>query len=348
MKALTFHGIEKINYETVANPKLVEPTDVIVKVELSAICGSDLHIYHGRETGIDHGTIMGHEFTGEIIEKGLEVCQFKTGTKVISPFSVNCGKCFYCQQGLTSRCIKSQPYGWVQDGKGLQGVQTEYVRVPMADSTLLAIPESILPEEAILLGDVFSTGYFCADMAQVTEKGVYAVIGCGPVGLMAIIAAREMGAKTIYAIDAVPSRLLQAQTFGANALNYQTEDVLSVIKEKTDGRGADAVLEVVGNFSAAKLAMDLLRPGGIIAVAGVHTENHFAFSPAKAYDKNLTYKTGRCSARFYAEKLIPIVQQKKYDLSSIISHKMPLSEGARAYEIFDKKLENCTKVILIS
>lgn len=346
MRALTFHGIEKIHYETVADPKIQTPNDVILKVHLAGICGSDLHVYHGREKGLDAGTVMGHEFVGEIVELGKEVKKFRQGDLVFSPFTTNCGRCFYCQKNLPCRCTAGQLFGWVQNGIGLHGAQAEYVAVPLADSTLLHVPENVLAEEALLLGDVFSTGFFCADMAEIKADGTYAVIGCGPVGIMAIIAARELGAGKIFAIDTIPERLALAKKFGATVIDYQHENAIECIREITAGRGADAVLEVVGSPSAGKLAIDLVRPGGIIAVGGVHNEEHFAFSPAVAYDKNLTYKAGRCPARYYMERLIPIMQKKKYDLSAIFSHRLPLAEGVRGYKIFAEKLEGCTKVVV--
>ncbi|MFQ5769021.1 MAG: alcohol dehydrogenase family protein [bacterium] len=348
MKALTFHGKEKIKYETVPEPKIVAPTDVIVQILLAGICGSDLHPYHEREKGLDHGTIMGHEFVGEIVEIGKEVNSFKKGTRVFSPFTTNCGKCFYCQKGLTCRCPDGQLFGWVEKGVGLHGGQAEFVRVPLADSTLLPIPENVTPEEALLLGDVCATGFFCADKAEVTPNGVYAVLGCGPVGLMAVLAARDAGAEPIFAIDAISERLQLSRKFGAIAINYKSEDAIAILREATDGRGADAVLEVVGTAAAAKAAFDLVRPGGIISTVGVHTEAHMAFSPGQAYDKNLTYKNGRCPARYYMDKLIPMVQEKRYDICSIISHRLPLREGVKGYQVFDQKLEGSIKVLLKS
>jgi len=346
MKALTFHSVENVHYETVSDPKIKTSNDVIVKVHLAGICGSDLHVYHGREKGLDAGTVMGHEFVGEIIEAGKHVRNFKKGDVVFSPFTTNCGQCFYCQTGLTCRCTAGQLFGWVQNGIGLPGGQAEYVRVPLANSTLFRVPKNIHAEEALLLGDVFSTGFFCAEMAKMAPEAAYAVIGCGPVGLMAIIAAGELGAATIFAVDTIPERLELANKFGAVAIDYQKEDTKSMILEATAGRGADAVMEVVGSSAAAKLALTLVRPGGVIAVAGVHNEKHFAFSPAEAYDKNLTYKVGRCPARYYLERLMPLVQKKKYDLTAIISHRLTLAEGPQGYKIFAEKLAGCTKVVL--
>jgi len=346
LRALTFHGKQDIRYESVADPALLSPTDAILKVHLAGICGSDLHVYHEREKGLDAGTVMGHEFVGEIVAAGREVKKFKRGDWVCSPFTTNCGECFFCRIGLTARCTYSQLFGWVQDGVGLQGGQAEFVRVPLAEATLLAIPENVLMEEALLAGDVLATGYFCAERAEGQPGGVYAVIGCGPVGLMAIIASRELGAEQIYAIDNQPARLALAEYFGAIPLNFQQTDPVEVIHAATAGRGVEAVMEAVGREAAMKLAFALVRPGGIIAAAGVHHAPTFAFSPGEAYDKNLTYRTGRCSARVYAERLLPLLQQRKYALSRIISHRLPLAQGPRGYQIFDEKRDDGTKVIL--
>ena len=346
MKALTFHGKQTIKYESVPDPEIEHPKDVIVKVLLSAIYGSDLHVYHERETGLDCGTVIGHEFVGEIVEIGNGVKSFQTGDIVACPFITNGGKCFYCQIGLTARCTKGQLFGWVEDGLGLHGGQVEYVRVPLASSTLLRLPEDVLLEEGLLFGDIFLTGYFCADMAEINPSGTYAIVGCGPVGLLAIFGVKESGAEKIYAIDSVPERLAMAKEFGAVPVNYHKANPVDSIREATDGQGADAVLEVVGSSSAGRLAFDLVRTGGIISTVGVHTEKSIAFSTVEAYNKNITYKIGRCSARHYMEKLLPTVQSKKYDITAIISHRLPLADGVRGYEIFDKKLENCIKVVL--
>ena len=346
MKALTFQGKATIGYETCADPEIAAPDDVIVKTRLTAVCGSDLHVYHERETGIDAGTIMGHELVGEVVEVGAAVKSLDPGTPVVSPFSTNCGDCFYCRKGFTCRCPRGHLFGWVERGVGLQGTQAEYVRVPLAETTLLRVPEGVSDEEALLLGDVLSTGFFCAEAAEVGPETTCAVIGCGPVGLMAILGARERGATTIFAVDGVPERLELAQRFGAVPVDVRLGSAVDSVRERTEGRGADAVLEVVGSPEAARLAVDLVRDCGIVSVAGVHSEAQFAFSPAEAYRKNLTYTIGRCPARYYMGRLLGLVQQKKYDFQAIVSHRLPLAEGARAYRMFDRKEEGCTKVVL--
>lgn len=346
MKALTFLGVGKIGYETIPDPQLHEATDVIIKVNQCAICGSDLHPYQGRETGIDLHTAIGHEFTGEIVEAGNQVKLLKKGDLVMSPFTTNCGSCYYCSIGLTSRCTRGQLFGWVENNQGLHGGQAEYVRIPLADSTLVKIPEGISSEEALLLGDVMSTGFYCARQAEIKPRGVNVVIGCGPVGLMAVCGALEYGAEKVFALDSVDYRLDQAASFGAIPINVANENALEIIRDHSEGRGADAIMEAVGNQSAGKLAYDLVRPGGIISVVGVCNDQHFAFSPEQAYSKSLTYKVGRCPARFMMDELLPVVQQKRYPIASIFSHRMNLSEGSYGYELFANKNDNCLKVVL--
>ena len=348
MHALTFQGKENIVYQQVADPSVRTATDVIVKVKIAGVCGSDLHVYHCRETGLDNGTVMGHEFVGEVVETGRDVKNFRRGDLVFSPFTTSCGVCFYCKIGLTCRCEKGSFYGWVERGAGLHGGQAEYVRVPLADTTLLPLSNDLSLEQGLMLGDVFSTGYFCADMAGIKPKGTYVVIGCGPVGLMAVIGAKDLGAEHLSAIDTVPERLAKAQSFGAIPLNPLSINVIEKIKSVTNGRGADAVLEVVGSPSASRLAVDLVRPGGTISTVGVHTTPQFSFSPVEAYNKNLTYKVGRCPARFYAEKLIREGVVQRYDIASVISHRFNLADGAAAYRVFDKKEDNCLKAILLN
>ena len=346
MQALTFGGIERIVYRSVSEPQILEPTDVIVQITLSGICGSDLHVYHGRETGIDEGTVMGHEFVGTVVETGNAVKKFYKGSRVLSPFTTSCGACFYCLIGLTCRCEKGNLFGWVQSGHGLHGAQAQYIRVPMADTTLVSLSNDLSEEKGLLLGDIFSTGYFCAENAGINNKGAYVIIGCGPVGLMTILAAKHLGAENLFALDHSNERLQMAKEFGAIPLNPLVDDARSMIRSATHDRGVDAVMEVVGNSDALRLAINLLRPGGIISSVGVHTAKNFSFSPGEAYDKNLVYKIGRCPAHYYAEKLLREQVIQRYPVEKIITHRFSLPEGAKAYDVFDKKMDNCIKAVL--
>ncbi len=346
MKALTFNGLKDVRCETVADARLADPADALVRVERAAICGSDMHVWHGRETGLDAGTIMGHELVGVVVETGAGVRELTSGDRVLCPFTTSCGACFYCKAGLTARCDRGQLFGWVEGGVGLHGAQAELVRVPLADTTLVKLPDGVSADEGLLLGDVMSTGYYCARMAGVDSAGVHVVVGCGPVGLMAVMGAKILGAERVFALDADPGRLARAAGMGAEPVNIDSEDAVQVLRAATGGRGADSVMEAVGSPAAARSAFDLVRPGGTVASVGVHTAPNFPFSPVEAYDKNVTFRIGRCPARAVLDELIPIVQEGRFDPASIITHRVPLAMGPDAYELFDGRRDGCVKIVL--
>ena len=343
MKALTLNGSHSIRYEDVPDPAIERDTDAIVRVSLAGLCGSDLHPWHGRES-VDAGTVMGHEFVGEVVEVGRAVQDLTVGQVVASPFSTSCGRCFYCMNDLPSRCVHGALFGYIESGAGLNGGQAEFVRVPHADGTLVPLPEGVSEEQALLLGDIFSTGWFGCDMARVGPGRALAVIGLGPVGIMTVIAALEMGAETIFAVDTVPKRLAAARELGAIPVDFNAESPAEVIRAATGGRGADAVMEAVGSQSAEEMSLRVVRPGGHISAVGCHY-HPFTFSPAEAYTLNLTYSTGRCPARHYMEKLAPVVRESKRDITRVISHRLPLRDGPAAYRMFDGKEDGCTKVV---
>jgi threonine dehydrogenase-like Zn-dependent dehydrogenase len=345
MKALVFEGIGRVACATVPDPSLVDTGDVIVRVRAAAICGSDLHVYRGLEVGLDAGTVMGHELVGEVVAAGPGVTRFRPGDLVVSPFTTSCGLCFYCRLGLTARCLHGQLFGWVEQGRGLHGVQAEYVRVPLADSTLVAVPEGAPPEEALFAGDVLATGWFGAESAGAGPGKVVAIVGCGPVGLMAVIAARELGAERVLAVDSLPDRLALAERWGAEPIDFRKEDPLDRVREATDGRGADGVVEAVGTPQATRLAFDLVRPGGTLAAVGVHVEDHLAFAPGEVYDKNLTYRAGRCPARALLPRALELVAANRVPWSELISHRLPLGEAPAAYAAFDRRDPGWTKVV---
>lgn len=344
MRALTFHGPGDVRCERVDDPELVEPGDAIVRVAATAICGSDLHVWHGRETGLDAGTVMGHEFLGEVVEVGDEAAPLRPGVRVHAPFTTSCGSCFHCRAGLTSRCERGALFGWVEGGRGLHGGQAEYVRVPLAATTLRPVPADLGDEEALLLGDVLSTGWFCAERGDVGPGTTCVVLGCGPVGLCAVLAALELGAARVLAVDSVAERLARARALGADGLT--PGEAPAAVTEATHGRGADAVLEAVGSEAAHSAAWALVRPGGTISVVGVHTGAGFGFRPAQAYDRNLTYRVGRCPARALMGRLEPVARRHADTLRSLFSHRVGLAEGPEAYRLFDAKRDGCVKVLL--
>jgi len=349
MQAIVFRGERTARVESVPDPELRAPTDAIVRVRCAAVCGSDLHVWRGSERGLDPGTVMGHELVGEVVELGGEVDRsggLAPGVRVASPFTTSCGTCFSCRHGLTSRCERGELFGWRAAGEGLHGVQAGYARVPLAASTLVAVPEEVSDEEALLAGDVLATASYCAERGEVSAETLVAVVGAGPVGLLAALAARERGAPDVLVLDRVPERLALAEAWGARAIHVGEEDALAAVRRAGGGRGADVVLEAVGSPQATRLAFELVRPGGTISAVGVHTEEHLAFGPGEAYDKNLTYRAGRAPARRWLEPLLARLQEHPWELGRLFSHRLPLAEGARAYEIFDGKLEGCTKVLL--
>ena len=345
MLGLCFESVEKVALRTLPDPVIEQPTDAVVQVQLAGLCGSDLHPFFGREVGIEPGTVMGHEFVGVVTAVGSEVRAIKPGDRVFAPFTTNCGTCFFCQAGLTSRCAVGELFGWRQNKRGLHGGQAQAVRVPLADGTLMRIPAGMSDETAILLGDNLSTGYYAAEMVGIQPDGVYAVVGCGTVGLLAITAALRLGATKVFAIDPNESRLELAGRLGAICCDGEAAATAAILGA-TAGRGADGVMELVGLPAAQELAYRLIRPGGVMSVIGCHCAPHFAFSPADAYDKNLTYRTGRCPARHYMSQLAPALISDPIDLSWCITHRFDISDAAAAYDTFAYRKDGCAKAVL--
>ncbi|MCI0604331.1 alcohol dehydrogenase catalytic domain-containing protein [bacterium] len=353
MKAVVLKEIGTVQLEETPDPVLQDPQDALVRVTLAGICGSDLHIVQGRDPGIRMGTIMGHEFVGIVEETGSAVQGMKRGDRVLSPFSVNCGKCFYCERNIPARCVRSFCFGFVsEEGNGLEGSQAELVRVPFAPSTLLALPanrtdgSALSDKDALFLGDIFSTAYSTAEGGAIQKGDTVVVVGCGPVGLLCILAAKLFEPANIIAVDSIDYRVAKAREFGAITVDPKPENVLKLVQELTDGRGADAVLEAVGHPSALDLAIHVVRPAGVVSIAGYHTQSTYPFPIQKAYTKNLTLKIGRCSARKYMQKLLPLVLGNRVPLTSIITHILPLSDAVHGYDLFAKRQDNAIKVLL--
>lgn len=344
MRAILYHAPHDVRFGGAPEPAILDPRDAIVAVEAAGLCGSDLHVWHGREVGLDRGTVMGHEFAGRVVEAGREAA-WKVGDRVVAPFTTSCGSCFFCHEGLTARCARGQLFGWVQNAAGLHGGQAERVRVPLADSTLMPAPEGVPIEVALLLADVLATGWHAARVAAVRHDRAVAVLGLGPVGLCAVLSAIEQRAERVLAFDTVPERRAFAASLGAEVFDIGAAAALEAVRAATDGRGADAVLECVGSPAATRLAFDLVRAGGVISAVGVHHESGFAFSPAEAYDRNLTYRIGRCPARAYDVDLAPVVTKHAATLARLITHRVPLERGPEMYRLFDEKREGVLKVV---
>jgi threonine dehydrogenase-like Zn-dependent dehydrogenase len=235
----------------------------------------------------------------------------------------------------------------VEQGDGLHGAQAEYVRVPFADATLVSVPEGLDDGVALLAGDILSTAMFGSDLADVGEGDVVVVVGCGPVGLLAVRTAFAAGARAVVALDNVPSRLEAAEHFGAVAVLVHSGAVRDRVGELTQGRGADASIEAVGSAEATRLAADLLRPGGRIAALGVHTEPHLALAPGELYDRNLRYAAGRCPARRYMPAALELALHDAELIGSLVTHRLPLEEGVDAYRRFAAREPGWNKVVLL-
>ncbi|EKG17278.1 Alcohol dehydrogenase superfamily zinc-containing [Macrophomina phaseolina MS6] len=337
MRAVVFKGPGKVVLEDRPVPKIQDPTDIIVKVEYTALCGSELHVFRGHQPS-PTDFIMGHEFTGTVEELGSDVKTVKKGDKVVSPFTVSCGQCFYCKKGFSSRCEKCLLFGCA----ALDGAQAEFVRIPLADSTVMKAPPGIDDKKLVLMADIFPTGYFAASNAfssmskEDIADSTVVVIGCGPVGLCALINAVDYKPKHLFAVDSIESRLNLAKSLGAEPLNFQTdrEGLDKRIKDVTQGRGADVVIEVVGLSPALKLGFDILRPWGIISSVGVHN-GEIPWTGNQAYGKNLRIQMGRCPVRSIFPQALEALQRKQDQLDFMADKIMPLSEAVEGYELFD-------------
>jgi len=342
MKAVTFHGPFQVKVSEVDPPKIQEPTDVILRVTTAAICGSDMHVYEGRMPLPGTGWIIGHEYVGEVVEVGPAVSNFKPGDRAVGSFVASCGECFYCRRGWPSVCVKQQTFGFL----ALPGAQAEYLRVPNGHYTLEKVPDGVSDEQAIFVGDILATGYFAADRGEIQPGDVVAVVGCGPVGLFAQMGALQFQPKVVLAIDSVPHRLEFARKIGAVPVDMSKEDPLEVIRQHTEGRGADVVLEAVGIDESLKASFRYVRPAGVISAVGMYTKPEFPFPMFQSFLRDIAFKIGMCPVKRYMGKLLGMIAEGKMDPSVIITHRLPLSEAPRGYEIFHNRSENCIKVVL--
>ncbi|PYH95532.1 alcohol dehydrogenase [Aspergillus ellipticus CBS 707.79] len=337
MRAVVFGGPYKVAVEQRPVPRIQDAGDVVLKVTYTALCGSDLHVFRGIEPA-GEGFVMGHEVTGTVVEVGEAVKTVRKGDVVVSAFTTSCGKCFYCTEGYSSRCEQNMLLGCDH----LDGAQAEYIRIPNADGTVVKAPEGIDEKYLVLMADIFPTGYFAARNAfkastpEQIAKQTVVVIGCGPVGLCALINALEYKPKHILAVDSVPSRLELARSLGAEPWNFMTdrEGLDKRVKELTDGRGADAVIEVVGLSPALKTGFDLLRPWGTISSVGVHN-GEIPWDGNDAYGKNLTVQMGRCPVRSVSEAALQVLKKNQHRLGFMADKIMPLSQAVEAYDIFN-------------
>lgn len=386
MKAVCWLGTNKVGVETVPDPKILNPRDAIVKITTTAICGSDLHLYDGYVPTMEQGDILGHEFMGEVVELGKAVKNVKVGDRVVVPFPIACGGCFFCKQKLTSLCDNSNPNAWMAEAimgyspaglfgyshmlGGYAGGQAEYARVPFADVGLFKIPDGMADEQVIFLTDIFPTGYMAAENCDIQPGHTVAIWGCGPVGQFAIRSAYMLGAERVIAIDRVPERLQMAKDGGAEILNYEEIEVGEALKEMTGGRGPDAVMDAVGMeshgmgleglYDKAKQAVRLesdrphalrqaivaCRKGGTVSIPGVYGGFIDKMPMGAAMNKGLTFKMGQTHVHRYLQTLLDRIENGEIDPSFVITHSLPLEQAPQGYEIFKHKKDNCIKIVL--
>ena len=345
MRAVTYQDVGRIELDDVPKPQIQEPTDVLLKVTTTAICGSDLHVLHGRIPGMMPGGVLGHEFVGVVEEVGADVKRFREGDRVLASFMIPCGHCWFCGRGLFNRCPDQRVFGYGAFLGDVNGGQAEYVRVPGADICLHPLDGGLSDEQALFAGDIFTTGYDAAVEGHIQEGDVVAVQGCGPVGLFAIQAARTFKPSVIYAIDSVDQRLEMAQSFGAVPVNVKTVHAPSFVQDHTGGRGADVVLECVGALPAMTQAIDVVRAGGRISVIGVYSEPEHAVPISLMFTKGIDVKfCGTANVVGRWDEVLRLIGEGAVDPTAIISHRMHLSDALRGYELFERR--EALKVVL--
>jgi len=343
MKALRYYGARDVRFEAMDDPAPQSERDAIVKVTACSICGSDLHIYHGHGFSEDVGFCVGHEAVGEVVEIGRGVHRLKVGDKVMLPAAVGCGSCRSCLSGNVANCEfgAGSCYGL---SARLQGSQAEAVRVPAADMNAVAVPDGISMEQALMMTDALATAWYGARNADIRPGSSVAVIGLGPIGLMAVDSAFVMGAHVVYAIDPIAERRAMAAAAGALALH--PDEALERIREDTRGTKLDCVVEVVGSDATVDFALRLVRRRGTVSVIGVQQSRRFAFPLERAFAAGLTFRTGTCSVPEELPALFPLVQSGRLRPERYVSHRLPLSEGAEAYRLFEAREAGALKMVL--
>jgi 2-desacetyl-2-hydroxyethyl bacteriochlorophyllide A dehydrogenase len=344
MKALRYHGARDVRFEGMDDPTPQSDRDAIVKVTACSICGSDLHIYHGHGFSEDMGFCVGHEAVGEVVEIGRGVHRLRVGDKVMLPAAVGCGSCRSCLAGNVANCEFNAGACYGLSAK-LQGSQAEAVRVPAADMNAVPVPDGVSMEQALMMTDALATAWFGARQADIKPGSSVAVIGLGPIGLMAVDSAFVMGAHVVYAIDPIAERRALAEASGAIALH--PDEALERIREDTRGVKLDCVVEVVGSDATVDFALRLVKRRGTVSVIGVQQSRRYAFPLERAFAAGLTFRTGTCSVPEELPALFPLVQSGRLKPERYVSHRLPLSEGAEAYRLFEAREAGALKMVLL-
>lgn len=387
MKALTYHGPHNVRVESVPDPIIEQQDDIILRITATAICGSDLHLYHGKIPKTEHGDIFGHEFMGEVVEVGRDVKNIQKGERVVIPFVIACGSCFFCQQHQYAACEttnvgkgaalnkKQIPppaalFGYSHLYGGVPGGQAEYVRVPKGDVNPFKVPQLLSDDKALFLSDILPTAWQAVKNADVKQGSRIAIYGAGPVGLLSAACARLLGAEQIFMVDHNDYRLRFAEErYGVIPINFDKhDDPAEIIIENTPGnRGVDAVIDAVGfeakgsttetvltnlklEGSSGKVlrqSIAAVRRGGIVSVPGVYAGFIHGFLFGDAFDKGIAFRMGQTHVHAWLPELLPLIEQGLLKPEEIVTHYLPLEDAARGYEMFDKRQDDCRKIILV-
>jgi threonine dehydrogenase-like Zn-dependent dehydrogenase len=392
MKAVTWHGKRDVRVDTVPDPVIKEPTDVIVRITSTGICGSDLHLYELLGAFMEEGDILGHEPMGVVTDVGSEVTSLRPGDRVVVPFNISCGTCFMCAQGLHSQCETTQ----VRDqGKGaalfgysklygrVPGGQAEYLRVPFGNTLPIKVPDGPPDDRFVYLSDVLPTAWQAVQYAAIPPRGSVTVLGLGPIGDMCCRVAQQRGVETVIGVDLVPERLQRASSHGVRTLDLREEsDIGAVIRDLTDGRGTDAVIDAVGmeahgspatelaqqaasvlpnalgealmkragvdRLHALHLAIDIARRGGTISLTGVYGGMMDPLPMMTIFDKQLQLRMGQANVKRWVDEIMPLVLDDSDPLGTegFATHHMPLDEAPAAYEMFQQKRDGAVKILL--
>jgi threonine dehydrogenase-like Zn-dependent dehydrogenase len=378
MLAVSYRGKSRIEIASKPEPIIEHPNDIVLRVMRTAICGSDLHLFHGLVPDTRVGCTFGHEFAGIVEEVGSSVSSLTKGDRVVVPFNVACGTCFFCERGLTSCCDETNPsatmgggaFGYSHTTGGYEGGQAEYVRVPFADVGPMKIPEDMDYEDVLFLSDIYPTAYQAAEMGEIKQGETVVVFGCGPVGLLAQKCAMIQGAGRVIAVDRERYRIEFAETFtpGLETIDFsETKDVVGAIREMTDGRGADVCIDAVGCEARGNAlhtllgsmlleagaptgiqwSIDAVRRGGNVVLIGVYGPPFNLINIGTAMNKGLTLRMAQCNVKRYMPHLLGHIRAGRIDPKQIITHRVPLEDAPEAYHIFANKKDDCIKCVLI-
>jgi threonine dehydrogenase-like Zn-dependent dehydrogenase len=345
VRAVVFEELGRVSVRDVRNPQIEDPDDAVIRVSVASICRSDLHFLHGKAP-LEPGEPIGHEAMGVVEAVGPHVERFAPGDRVVVAFDIACGRCWFCRRGQTQLCEDFRMLGAGIFGGGLGGAQAELIRVPRADTNLLGVPDGLDDERALFLGDVLTTGFYGAAISGMREGETVAVVGAGPVGFFSVQAALVRGAGEVLALDLQPDRLALAEKVGAVAVDVSERHAQMAVADRTSGRGADVVIEAVGDPNALSTAVDAVRRGGVVTVLGMYTSETVSVPAGVWWARALQIRFGGvCPVHEWWDAALAEVVAGRIDPLPIISHRLPLDDAPFGYELFDSR--KASKVLLV-